>query len=384
MKAKLNGKILSLALSLGLLVSSTPAMIPVEAATVPSKDDVAVECSKYDLSAGKSTSVAIYYGGGQGKTLSGIPISWSVSDSSAATISSSGSTATLKIRKNNASFSIRANVDGQYTLTDEYETAQTPESATSVSLNTNSVTITGKGNTARVTVHIYPDDGKPGDNSFLPSIISSNSSVATGARASNWDTEWSGGYVTITAHGSGSATITVKCSNGPSASCHVTVNGISGATTVSTHNSTGTSSKKTTTTTSTKASTKPTATTSKASSGKPSVATASSASAQSAAQKAASSASPTGSTASGVSSVSSDANAALAVSSADSGTASSNAGSSAILAATNKEPAQKNNIVMIVIICLVAAAVAAVVAIVLAKRAKANKNSKSNDDTRPL
>ena len=153
-----------------------------------------------------------------------LPATWSVSDSSVASIVGNGSSATMTVHKNCSSVDVKATIDGQTTV-QTYKTYwdDNANKATAVNLNTNAVTITDKGNTAKVAVSItklYP--GKPGDD--LPSsIVSSNKSVATAALDSNWDN--GDRNIVITAKGSGTCTITVKTASGPSASCSVTVGG---------------------------------------------------------------------------------------------------------------------------------------------------------------
>lgn len=164
---------------------------------------------------------------------------WKVSDTSAASISGSGSTATLHIKKNDAAFTVTAILKG-VAITDEYETCKVDHHVTSVTMNTNAVTISGRGNTAEVAVHLAPTDCNVYGNETLPSVNSSNSSVATGERKhSTWNDDYLGGDVIITAHNSGTATITVRTSNGVSASCRVTVTNTGGFTGGSTSRSTG-------------------------------------------------------------------------------------------------------------------------------------------------
>ena len=70
---------------------------------------------------------------------------WSVTDQSAASITSHGSTATLTILKNNASFHIHALVNGTTLVTDEivgaYKTYKEPSHVTSVTVDQSSLSL---------------------------------------------------------------------------------------------------------------------------------------------------------------------------------------------------------------------------------------------------
>ena len=162
-----------------------------------------------------------------------LPATWSVSDSSIASIIGNGSSATMTVHKNCSSVDVKATIDGQTTV-QTYKTYwdDNANKATAVNLNTNAVTITGKGNTASVHVDIpfeYPGQGqKYGDS--IPSVYSSNNSVATVRLSSDWndnDSKDASGNLIITAKGAGTCTVTVKTASGPSASCKVMVNGVS-------------------------------------------------------------------------------------------------------------------------------------------------------------
>jgi hypothetical protein len=111
-----------------------------------------------------------------------------------------------------------------------------------------SLTLNGKGSTGQITVRLTSPSHPCITGDSLPEIVSNNPNVAVGERVhSTWNTQFFGGYVTITAVGNGTCTITVKTASGPSASCKVTVTGAG--------DSTNTTSSKTSSTKSTAGST---------------------------------------------------------------------------------------------------------------------------------
>lgn len=226
------GKILSLIVAMGVAFSTIVTV------TASAASSMFIGADDYNLAKGQSTTCAIYTEGGGDTRVSGVSATWSVTDPSAASITSHGSTATLTILKNNASFHINALVNGTTLVTDElvgaYDTYKEPSQITSITVNSSSLSLSGKGSTAQIKVNMTRSgDGiLPGS---LPDVISSNSNIAVGSLNSDWNREFLGGYVTITAKGNGSATITIKSSDGPSASCRVTVSGCGGSTTVTTN-----------------------------------------------------------------------------------------------------------------------------------------------------
>ena len=230
-------KVISFVLIVGVVTSfATVSASADDCPDVPGYGTCTITASTGDCAAGEQDSYRIRCEKG---TAPNSGVVWKVSNTSAASISGSGRTATLYIKKNDATFTVTAILNG-VAITDEYETCKLDHHVTSVTMNTNAVTISGRGNTAKVAVHLAPDNCKVYDNEQLPDVISSNSSVATGERKhSTWNDDYFGGDVIITAHNSGTATITVRTSNGVSASCRVTVTNAGGSTGGSASRSTG-------------------------------------------------------------------------------------------------------------------------------------------------
>lgn len=225
------GKILSLIVAMGVAFS-TIVTVSANAQEIASADDIMID---YDQNignpgAGDSFTVVLRYVD-TGAAVSG-PVSWRTSDSSVASVSGSTATATVRVLKNNSTFDIMATASGYTTDTGTWHTRQVASQITSVTVNQSSVSLSGKGSTAQITVRMTRSGNGylPGS---VPDVTSSNSGVAVGERVhSSWNQSFLGGYVTITATGSGSATVTIKSSDGPSASCRVTVSGCGGSTTV--------------------------------------------------------------------------------------------------------------------------------------------------------
>lgn len=231
-------KVISFVLMVGMVTSfATVSASADDCPDVPGYGDCCIDPSRGNCAAGETDYYRVRCSDG---TAPNSGVIWRVSNTSAASISGSGRTATLHIKKNDATFTVTAILKG-VAITDEYETQKEDHHVTSVTMNTNAVTISGRGNTAQVATRYYPNDTNISlyGPETLPNVNSSNSSIATGNLSSNWNRGIRGGNVIITAHNSGTATITVRTSNGVSASCRVTVTNAGGSTGGSTRHSTG-------------------------------------------------------------------------------------------------------------------------------------------------
>ncbi len=162
------------------------------------------------------------------QNISNLNVVWSVSDSSAASITGNGYNAkfnehdaTVKLLKAGTIFSIYATVNGVQ-LEKECHVIAAPVSATSLTLGNNAVSLNGKGKTAKVNIVVGPENTNMVDGDANPSVTSGNPHIATVVFSHLATGET---YFTVTGVANGSTSIYVKTASGPSATCLVTVTG---------------------------------------------------------------------------------------------------------------------------------------------------------------